>query len=118
MIMYKENLGEQRHILKRSKHLIKKGWCQKSYARDKDGKPISFLSKKAVSFCLSGAISRAASDLPSATIYRTLNLVRANMRVVNDGGELFVAINDNPFATKEKIIDLLTKTQKALKEVK
>ena len=43
--------------------LIEAGWTKKAYARDRHGTPCSSHSDKAASFCLIGALHRAALNL-------------------------------------------------------
>lgn len=51
-------------VLHRAADLIEEfGWCKSVAARDSEGAKVSPLSNRAISFCLAGAITRAAADL-------------------------------------------------------
>ena len=49
-------------LIERSIQLLKVGWCKGAFARDADGRPVNYMSGKACSWCLSGAIRRAAQE--------------------------------------------------------
>jgi hypothetical protein len=50
-------------VLQEAKRLIEKGWAKETFARDAQGRPRHFLDKRAVAFCMVGALYRAAADL-------------------------------------------------------
>lgn len=56
---------EEIAVLRKVKKLVQKGWCRTSYAKDKNGKEIDHLDKKACSWCAAGAINRACVNLKS-----------------------------------------------------
>jgi hypothetical protein len=49
-------------ILEKAQALIRKGWCQMSLAKDKHGYYCKPKSKKAVRWCLEGALIRAGAN--------------------------------------------------------
>lgn len=51
---------EATEILEKAKKVVKKGWCQKVSARNKNGKPVICYSKEACRFCTTGAIAKVA----------------------------------------------------------
>lgn len=50
------------HYLEETIRLLEHGWTTGAFARDKDGIECSELSDDAVSFCLIGALTRAANN--------------------------------------------------------
>lgn len=52
--------GKVRLGLARVRGMLKRGWCQRLAAVDEHGSPVSFSSRRAVAWCLSGACSAAA----------------------------------------------------------
>lgn len=54
--------------------LIKKGWCKRVFALDKDGKAVSYYSETATSWCLRGAIYACFGE-GSATAGRIETLI-------------------------------------------
>ena len=59
-------------VLQEAKRLIEKGWTKETFARDEHGRSCNFLDRRAVAFCMVGAIDRAAADLLG---YRGLSIV-------------------------------------------
>lgn len=51
-----------RTILTKARALIKKGWAQGAFARDKDGKIALIKGKQATCFCITGAVCRISSS--------------------------------------------------------
>ena len=51
-----------REILLRARELLEQGWTKDAMARTARGNPCSHSSRLAVSWCLSGAVSRAATE--------------------------------------------------------
>lgn len=49
-------------ILRKARKLLAKGWTQRTFAKDKDGVPVTWDSQQAVCFCLGGALRRASQD--------------------------------------------------------
>lgn len=56
-------------ILKRAKSLIRRGWTQGSYARNRGDTSIVVESPNACKFCLRGAVERAHLDLQADSEY-------------------------------------------------
>lgn len=57
------------------KSLLRKGWTQHTSARSASNRIVSFTSKAAVKFCLSGAASRAALELNAPSYERITNII-------------------------------------------
>lgn len=55
-------IEETREILLLACKYIERGWTRQAPARNKTGQPVSPYSPEAVSFCLHGALTRAAID--------------------------------------------------------
>jgi hypothetical protein len=50
-------------VLQEAKRLIEKGWAKETFARNAHGRPCHVFDRRAVAFCMVGAIERAAADL-------------------------------------------------------
>ena len=79
-------------ILKRAKNLIedKQKWCQRTWAVDENGRPVSPLGESAVKWCSKGAIRREAA-LAAATVSTEAYLYDAAHKL---GYEGVAALND------------------------
>ena len=57
-------MTKEKTILKRVRKRIAKpeNWCQKNYAMDRSGGVVPYISSKAVSWCLDGALRRECGD--------------------------------------------------------
>lgn len=74
-------------------------WTRRSYARDANGRPVPIMDGKACSFCLVGALGRAAGGLAGAHLAE---------RILSD--ELMDYApdwNDDPERTHEEVIAVL-----------
>lgn len=87
--------------LKNAKTLIENGWCQGSEAKDIDGNIAHNKSRKAVSFCVVGSISRAAHDLGRSinSWQNCFNIFRKANSIIS-----ISAFNDHPSMSKEEIL--------------
>lgn len=92
--------------LTKARELVKKGWCQDTYARDAKGNGVDYESRRAVSFCLTGAMFRARVPDEGFTIVRKL---------IPYDGYSPVDFNDHHLTTKRDVVSVLTK---AIKEAK
>jgi hypothetical protein len=85
--------------LKKVRNLIERtDLCKRAFARDKDGDVVPFASSRATSFCLHGAILRAAKQ-PNAV---------ENFLCSRYGN--FARLNDQPGTTKDQILTFLDLT--------
>lgn len=58
-------MKSNREIFVAARELVEKGWTQRAYARDVNGKVMSFQENGAICYCSSGAIM--------ASLYETMN---------------------------------------------
>lgn len=85
-------------ILAVARNLIAQGWTQKTYARDKDGRPTPFGGPAATCWCASGAVQHAAADgfraREALRIFRTAT-----------GGWPVAPWNDEPTRTQDGVLE-------------
>jgi hypothetical protein len=101
-------------IIRGAKRLLnEKGWTQASYAEDSEGNSIYWDSKKAVCFCVSGALYRSAHGVHYNCEHSDFSeKEEAVDRVFELMGDVLYGIdvpffNDNAKTTKEKVISVL-----------
>lgn len=58
----RDTLARHEAICTRAMELLSGGWCRGSYATDADGNRVFVTDRRAVRFCLLGAIRRAARE--------------------------------------------------------
>jgi len=80
--------------------LLKRGWCQNSYARNASGQPVPIDSPNAVCFCLVGAMSKVGMSNEEGD-----NL---SFRIPPRFSSLFV-FNDDHKQTQEGILEFVRK---------
>lgn len=83
-------------FLKAVRAIIEKGWTQRVFARDAQGKPVSSGSKEAVSHCVVGA-ARAVGD-----IARLHSIMWRDIYNIPEW-------NDDPRRTKGEVLAMLDK---------
>lgn len=107
-------------ILKAARKLIKKeeNWCKEFSALDKANRPTDWWSKDACRFCLSGALSRAASDLEGLGLTDTAygTSLKLRDRIKEHGANKFVSVFNDTHTHKE-VIKLLNDAIKEEKNV-
>jgi hypothetical protein len=90
--------------------LEQNGWCQKVNARSDKGRSCSPVSRKAVSFCIFGAIDRKRTSEFGTVDFvgacADINSVQDKLQAT-DQDALISAWNDHPDRTKEEVIALL-----------
>ena len=79
---------------------IEKGWCQGSFAQDKNGKPVYRDSQKAVKWCAIGAIYavNTSSNIVDAWDFLEQSLPKKHIHIP--------VWNDKNGRTKEQVINL------------
>lgn len=82
------------------------GWCKDEYAKDKDGKPVDFLSEKATCFCLSGGLRATCLPNHETHLDSVLELVR-DYASTKYGTSILPLINDRFFHKKADAIRFL-----------
>lgn len=97
-----ERLDISRRVMCEARCLLNRGWAQGELARDADGKPVEPESPEAVSFCVLGAVIRAARDIgaPRWALDGTLDQIE---RAV--GGDI-PAFNDAQ-KTVDSVLDVI-----------
>lgn len=84
-------------VLEEARARVAKGWCQRAYALDADGKPLWATDRRATKWCLRGAVFASAYDDHEEPF---LCLARAG---VGEG----TAWNDKPGRTQAEVIAVL-----------
>ena len=94
-------------ILKTHKH------CKGVLAKNKHGEQVHPLDKKAVSFCLSGALLRADNNRVPSEVYERIIRAHPNLRKGYDSCAFGVIPNwnDKPSTRKSTVINLLLKSR-------
>lgn len=95
-------------LLKETRHLLQRGWCQRAWARDIQGNPVDFTSNEAECFCFMGAILRAVVNLdtPPSIRDRAEDFLRS---VISANGEVggLVLFNDAEDRTLSEVLKIL-----------
>lgn len=104
-------------LLADTRALIRKGWTQNAYARDKDDNITYIADQHACSWCLTGALHRASLD--SSTLGKNFMLVHQRLEVrqlleAHANGSLS-SFNDSPKRTKEDVLALIDKVMDELR---
>lgn len=95
-------------LLRKAERRIKKGWTQRTYARDKEGVTIRSDSKHAVQFCLLGSINEETRTNKDDTVIAAKEaIMHVQPAIVSDDGLHYW--NDDPFRTQEQVLDTLHK---------
>jgi hypothetical protein len=92
-----------RNVLIRARRLVKGGWTQDSYAKDKYGKSTAPTMRDATCFCALGAIKRAKAEL-GLDEFDSVGTVL--FKVV---GGYIPEWNDDPRRTQAEVVDAFTK---------
>jgi len=85
--------------MKIKKFLTKARWCQGEWAKDKNGNYCAVLSRKAVKFCLMGAVAKCYPG-------RTLAI---GARLRDALGMCVTTFNDSPLTTFKEVKALVTR---------
>ena len=109
-------------VLRKTRKLIQKpeAWTQCAQARDKDGGPVSSVSKRAVSWCLSAAIVKCQKKTRDGREV-TDRIVEAMIRVINRGRPTecwasTVGYNDTGGRKHGEVLELIDTTIEKLEE--
>ena len=78
-------------------------WIQRSYAKDKDGKPVAIADEKAFCFCAAGALHRAYPD--PDTFFQQGE--RLNVHLEEIGFHSISQWNDAPDRTHDEVVATL-----------
>jgi hypothetical protein len=105
---------DTQNILIGARALIAAGWCQGASARDTQGGEAICYQDSAVSFCILGAIARAAERRLVPEIWATeavADAIRQNrtekFHEAIDSVLLVSTYNDDPFRTRRQVLELL-----------
>ena len=102
--------NEAYRIAFRAAEIVKQGWCQNSFARDKDGNVSDIMSPDATCFCAAGAISKSREESQLSTddaLTARLEVMYTFSDVV---GDTIVHYNDAPGRTQAEVVEALFKT--------
>ena len=107
--MSASDLGRTIEVLRAARGLIstREGWCQNTNARDDAGGAVKWESPSATSFCINGAILRAAS-LGVGTDWVGARAVDALAAVQVEINDPVVSFNDN--ASHAEVLALIDHT--------
>lgn len=86
--------------LKRARQLIKKGWTQNAYARDRYGNMVDEDSPGAVRWCAAGALHRVTRE--NIVMWRKAKVLLN--RESGYGG--IISLNDDTGTTKEMVVSV------------
>ncbi len=109
-------MSVEREVLDRAIDLLMKfGWCQGTYAKDKEGRNIDLSSERAASFCVIGSIRRALEErkemLPGQR-WDTRDLivreVARQARTWDCSDPMLADWNDAETRTKAEVVNVLT----------
>jgi hypothetical protein len=96
-------------VFRRMKSLIRKGWTQRTFARDASGRIVRWTAPDAVCFCLAGARMRALAELNLFEDYLIRRSIDHKIRVVTNNNP--VLFNDHIAKSKA---DILRKIDEAI----
>ena len=110
---------------KKTKALLRKGWCQKTLAQSIKKRAVKVSSPRACSFCILGAIRRACTQ--TSYEYALRDYVGQVLSERYEWGHercgwgrtdsnFFVGFNDASSTTKKMVLDVLTSTISLLEE--
>lgn len=91
-----------KEALIKTRELIAAGWCQWSYAKDKDGLAVNFDDPEACKYCLTGALNSVTPSLSTQRSVRDLLYTEA-------GEDSLAYWNDTEGRTQQDVLDLLDK---------
>ena len=92
-------------VLKRTRKIVSRGWCQGHLAKNKDGEVVHPASVSASCWCLSGALYAATcAEKDGAVLYDSIEefLMQGYFK-----GQNIAAFNDAPTTTQEQILRYL-----------
>lgn len=106
-------MSSVRKLLTRAKNLIKrKGWTRCYYARNSEGVEVDVHSDSAACFCISGALSRAKSELKASNrIYELAYKILTKVTPRNN----IVRFNDDECKSQTQAIKMF---EAAIRKVK
>ena len=93
-------------ILERAKKLIDSGWTQGAFARDMEGHACPLNTGKAVSYCITGAITTVRNPFTGSAGIRALKYTLRELCYLS-GWTTLAAFNDATRRTKYEIITLM-----------
>lgn len=99
-------------VLDRAAELLAKGWCRGTYARDSKGNECMTTSPKAVTFCMVGALMRAAKDLKIKKDWNISCKLESEISALLD--QHVPHFNDNNERTQEEVVDFLLNVRYSL----
>jgi hypothetical protein len=97
--------------LKKTRTLLRKGWCQGNYARNPFGMSTSLWDPDACSWCLTGAILRSCEDNSlSYEVHKVLaRITPRKFGTMKDVHNKLSSWNDHDGRTKEEVIKLVSR---------
>lgn len=95
-------------VLRVARSYIERGWCQGALARNQDGVPVAAAQETAVTWCASGAFSRATTNLDADPSADGKAWALLELALPEEWPDLAV-YNDDDRTTQTDIIDLYTR---------
>lgn len=96
-------MSKRVETLKQARVLIERGWTQNAFARDADGRQVSFDNPAATCYCLSGAVGAITGV--DGDLWHQVQLRLEETPEVGDNGIAFW--NDATYRTKEQVLALI-----------
>jgi len=101
-----------KEILMGAQALLQKGWCQKTLARDDAGQVTYYAGPDAVTFCMAGALFRAA--YPEENEQNVIDAQRCLAKtishdLVGDEMAMLSVVNDADTTTQEQVLGWVKK---------
>ncbi|MGH3087742.1 MAG: DUF6197 family protein [Rubrobacteraceae bacterium] len=79
---------------------VRKGWCRGTFAMDVEGRQAPIQSPRAVAWCISGAVRKAARE-DHTIMEKWFTLIESKI------GRYMLHWNDDPVRRKEEVVALL-----------
>ena len=107
-------MSETTRILKHARSLVRRGWCQSADARNKTNRSVNYLSPKAVKFCISGALDRAATQIEGHISGKAHRLLRKGIPIKYRTYVGVIAYNDHFCKSRKQALEVFNRAiQKA-----
>lgn len=104
-------------ILERAKGYVERGWCQGSSATNEQGEVVNPFHPSACCWCAQGAVNAAAFEFRLESWFESaVTSLRKELRILGVENPSIPRWNDDPFRTKQEVLDLFDRAIQRLKE--